>query len=149
MHLYTKICGLFTPKSEAYPKIAAMYAHLDSHLQLRCGEIGAEMEQSCETDDVFEVYTSHWARFQGAARQIDRLFSYTNRHWVKNEQYQPKIVCDAYTLHMNNWREFALEPVRVRITEALIQRIQSHRGGQDIDLALIKDVLSSLCKYST
>jgi hypothetical protein len=152
MQLYAQLCGLFRPKSESQVKVAAVYARLDGYLRERCEEVSKELGLESRGSEgilgILKPYLWHWRLFQSAAKQIDRVFNYINRHWVKLSQLKGNDVDDIYNLHLKNWRNFMLEPVRDEMTKALLQKVWEQRGDQIIENTLMKEVLNSLSRCS-
>lgn len=89
-------------------------------------------------------YIREWDRYTTAAKYINHLFRYLNRHWVKREIDEgKKDIYDVYTLHLVQWREELFSKVNVNVMAAVLTMVEKQRNGETIEQAQIKSVVDS------
>lgn len=113
--------------------------YLKAHLQ-------GILEQSKGHSDeaLLTFYIKEWDRYTTAAKYINHLFKYLNRHWVKREIDEgKKDVYDIYTLHLVEWREELFEKVTKKVMNAVLKMVEKQRNGETIEQAQIKSIVDS------
>ena len=89
-------------------------------------------------------YIREWSRYTTAAKYVNHLFSYLNRHWVKREIDEgKKNVYDVYTLHLVKWKNDFFENVHAKVMEAVLNLIEKQRNGETIEQSQIKSIVDS------
>lgn len=89
-------------------------------------------------------YIREWDRYTTAAKYINHLFRYLNRHWVKREIDEgKKDIYDVYTLHLVQWRVELFSKVNVNVMAAVLTMVEKQRNGETIEQAQIKSVVDS------
>ena len=104
------------------------------------------LEQSKDYSDeaLLTFYIKEWDRYTTAAKYINHLFKYLNRHWVKREIDEgKKDVYDIYTLHLVEWREELFEKVSKIVMKAVLRMVEKQRNGETIEQAQIKSIVDS------
>ena len=113
--------------------------YLKAHLQ---GILGQSKDYSDEA--LLTFYIKEWDRYTTAAKYINHLFKYLNRHWVKREIDEgKKDVYDIYTLHLVEWREELFEKVSKTVMKAVLRMVEKQRNGETIEQAQIKSIVDS------
>ncbi|KAL2177589.1 Cullin [Thermothelomyces heterothallicus CBS 202.75] len=102
-------------------------------------------ESRTHTDEaLLAFYTREWQRYTTAAKYIDNMFSYLNRHWVKREIDEgKKTVYDVYTLHLVQWRDVLFAKISEKVMAAVLKLVEKQRNGETIEHNQIKQVVSS------
>ncbi|KAJ5578272.1 cullin-1 [Penicillium hispanicum] len=102
-------------------------------------------ESQSHTDEaLLGFYIREWTRYTTAAKYVNHLFSYLNRHWVKREIDEgKKNVFDVYTLHLVKWKDDFFENVHTKVMEAVLSLIEKQRNGETIEQSQIKSIVDS------
>ncbi|OWP05543.1 cullin [Marssonina coronariae] len=89
-------------------------------------------------------YIREWDRYTVAAKYINHLFKYLNRHWVKREMDEgKKNIYDVYTLHLVQWRLTLFNAVHEQVMEAVLKMVERQRNGETIEHNQIKSIVDS------
>lgn len=113
--------------------------YLSRHLSLVHNESQSHTEEA-----LLGFYIREWTRFTTAAKYVNHLFSYLNRHWVKREIDEgKKNVYDVYTLHLVKWKEDFFENVHNKVMDAVLNLIEKQRNGETIEQSQIKSIVDS------
>lgn len=89
-------------------------------------------------------YIREWTRYTTAAKYVNHLFRYLNRHWVKREIDEgKKNIYDVYTLHLVKWKEDFFKKVQEKVMEAVLNLIEKQRNGETIEQSQIKNIVDS------
>lgn len=89
-------------------------------------------------------YIREWDRYTTAAKYINHLFRYLNRHWVKREMDEgKKSVYDVYTLHLVQWRVHLFGQVHEQVMAAVLKMVEKQRNGETIEHNQIKSIVDS------
>ena len=113
--------------------------YLKAHLQLI-----HEQSKGHSDEALLTFYIKEWDRYTTAAKYINHLFHYLNRHWVKREIDEgKKDVYDVYTLHLVEWREELFEKVSSNVMAAVLKMVEKQRNGETIEQAQIKSIVDS------
>jgi cullin 1 len=89
-------------------------------------------------------YMREWVRYTTAAKYINHLFRYLNRHWVKREIDEgKKNVFDVYTLHLVKWRDDFFQNVHEKVMDAVLNLVEKQRNGETIEQSQIKSIVDS------
>lgn len=117
--------------------------NLKSYLSKHLAEIH-EKSISHVDEALLAYYIREWDRYTTAAKYINHLFRYLNRHWVKREIDEgKKDIYDVYTLHLVQWREELFSKVNVNVMAAVLTMVEKQRNGETIEQAQIKSVVDS------
>ncbi|KAI5452672.1 ubiquitin ligase (cullin) of SCF [Naganishia albida] len=110
----------------------------------------ARLRKQCETlSDValIQYYYKEWESYTRGANYVSRLFTYLNRYWVKREKDEGrKGVYPVYILALVQWREHMFENLygkNNKLVNAVLQQIENHRNGEEVDTTLLKGVVES------
>ncbi|CZT06180.1 probable SCF complex member Cullin 1 [Rhynchosporium agropyri] len=97
------------------------------------------------TDEaLLSFYIREWDRYTTAAKYINHLFKYLNRHWVKREMDEgKKNIYDVYTLHLVQWRVTLFAKVQEKVMEAVLKMVERQRHGETIEHNQIKSIVDS------
>lgn len=89
-------------------------------------------------------YMREWERYTTAAKYINHLFRYLNRHWVKREMDEgKKNIYDVYTLHLVQWRSTFFQDVNTKVMQAVLKMVEKQRNGETIEHHQIKAIVES------
>lgn len=117
--------------------------NLKTYLSKHLAEIH-EKSISHVDEALLAYYIREWDRYTTAAKYINHLFRYLNRHWVKREIDEgKKDIYDVYTLHLVQWREELFSKVNVNVMAAVLTMVEKQRNGETIEQAQIKSVVDS------
>lgn len=117
--------------------------NLKTYLSKHLAEIH-EKSISHVDEALLAYYIREWDRYTTAAKYINHLFRYLNRHWVKREIDEgKKDIYDVYTLHLVQWREELFSKVNVSVMAAVLTMVEKQRNGETIEQAQIKSVVDS------
>ena len=79
-----------------------------------------------------------------AAKYINHLFKYLNRHWVKREVDEgKKDIYDVYTLHLVEWKSEFFGKSHTNVMDAVLKLVEKQRNGETIEQGRIKSVVDS------
>ena len=97
------------------------------------------------TDEaLLTFYIREWDRYTTAAKYINHLFRYLNRHWVKRELDEgKKNIYDVYTLHLVQWRTTLFSEVHEKVMDAVLKMVEKQRHGETIEHGQIKSIVNS------
>lgn len=99
---------------------------------------------SFSNEGLLTFYIREWDRFTRAAKLINHLFKYLNRHWVKREMDEgKKNIFDVYTLHLVHWKDDFFKNVHEKVMEAVLKLVEKQRNGETIDQMQIKSIVDS------
>jgi len=95
-------------------------------------------------EGLLTYYIKQWNRYTNAAKYINHLFKYLNRHWVKREVDEgKKDVYDVYTLHLVMWKEEFFMKVHEDVMAAVLRMVEKQRLGETIEQSQIKSIVDS------
>lgn len=113
--------------------------YLSRHLDAVCKESENHAEEA-----LLAFYIREWDRYTTAAKYINHLFRYLNRHWVKREIDEgKKNVYDVYTLHLVKWKDDFFLKVHEKVMGAVLNLIEKQRNGETIEQSQIKSIVDS------
>ncbi|KAI9811869.1 MAG: hypothetical protein M1827_005220 [Pycnora praestabilis] len=120
-----------------------LYNNLIGYLTKHLGEI--EADSTTHNDEaLLTFYIREWDRYTTAAKYINHLFRYLNRHWVKREMDEgKKNIYDVYTLHLVQWREILFLKVRDNVMASVLRMVEKQRNGETIEQSQIKSIVDS------
>jgi cullin 1 len=106
---------------------------------------GLVTESRTHADEaLLSFYIREWDRYTTAAKYINHLFRYLNRHWVKREMDEgKKNIYDVYTLHLVQWRLTLFSEVHEKVMEAVLKMVEKQRHGETIEHSQIKSIVDS------
>lgn len=113
--------------------------YLSRHLE------GVHRESESHTEEaLLGFYIREWSRYTTAAKYVNHLFRYLNRHWVKREIDEgKKNVFDVYTLHLVKWKDDFFIKVHDKVMTAVLNLIEKQRNGETIEQSQIKSIVDS------
>ncbi|TGZ77072.1 Cullin-domain-containing protein [Ascodesmis nigricans] len=113
--------------------------YLNSHLE------GLKQESSKHVDEaLLSYYIREWNRYTTAAKYINHLFKYLNRHWVKREMDEgKKNIYDVYTLHLVQWGSQFFTAVQKHVMDSVLKQVEKQRNGETIETAMVKSIVDS------
>lgn len=113
--------------------------YLSQHLE------GVHRESEAHAEEaLLGFYIREWDRYTTAAKYVNHLFRYLNRHWVKREIDEgKKNVYDVYTLHLVKWKDDFFMKVHQKVMAAVLNLIEKQRNGETIEQSQIKSVVDS------
>ncbi|RMJ26367.1 cullin 1 [Aspergillus sp. HF37] len=120
-----------------------LYRMLGDYLSQHLEGVHRESEAHAE-EALLGFYIREWARYTTAAKYVNHLFRYLNRHWVKREIDEgKKNVYDVYTLHLVKWKDDFFMKVHQKVMAAVLNLIEKQRNGETIEQSQIKSVVDS------
>lgn len=120
-----------------------MYNLLGQYLTRHLDTVFKASETHAE-EALLGFYIREWARYTTAAKYINHIFKYLNRHWVKREIDEgKKNIYDVYTLHLVKWKEDFFKKVQEKVMEAVLNLIERQRNGETIEQSQIKNIVDS------
>jgi cullin 1 len=121
---------------ELYRKLGE---YLSRHLEWVHGESMGHTDEA-----LLSFYIREWQRYTTAAKYINHLFRYLNRHWVKREIDEgKKNVYDVYTQHLVKWKEDFFLKVHEKVMGAVLKLVEKQRNGETIEQSQIKSIVDS------
>ncbi|KAK2630594.1 hypothetical protein QTJ16_001414 [Diplocarpon rosae] len=103
-----------------------------------------EKSRTHSDEALLTFYIREWDRYTVAAKYINHLFKYLNRHWVKREMDEgKKNIYDVYTLHLVQWRMTLFNAVHEQVMEAVLKMVERQRNGETIEHNQIKSIVDS------
>jgi cullin 1 len=120
-----------------------LYRNLRNYLK---SHLAAVYEKSKgHTDEaLLSFYIEEWKRYTNAAKYINHLFRYLNRHWVKRGVDEGmKEIYDVYTLHLVQWREELFMKINTNVMDSVLKMVEKQRHGETIEQAQIKSIVDS------
>ncbi|EGE09399.1 hypothetical protein TEQG_08300 [Trichophyton equinum CBS 127.97] len=120
-----------------------LYNLLGHYLSRHLGGV-YEASLSHSDEPLLSFYIREWTRYTTAAKYINHLFRYLNRHWVKREVDEgKKDIYDVYTLHLVRWKEDFFRLVHENVMSAVLGLIEKQRNGETIEQSQIKHIVNS------
>ncbi|OJJ49911.1 hypothetical protein ASPZODRAFT_156939 [Penicilliopsis zonata CBS 506.65] len=120
-----------------------LYKLLGLYLSRHLHDVSRESQKHTE-EGLLAFYIREWIRYTTAAKYVNHLFRYLNRHWVKREIDEgKKNVYDVYTLHLVKWKEDFFANVHEKVMEAVLNLIEKQRNGETIEQSQIKSIVDS------
>ena len=125
-----------------------LYNHLKTYLTGHLRDV--YQSANVHTDEtLLAVYIREWNRYTTAAKYINHLFSYLNRHWVKREMDEgKKNVYDVYTLHLVRWKTDLFMHVQEPVMAAVLRLVEKQRNGETVEQTQIKKIVNSFGGHS-
>jgi cullin 1 len=103
-----------------------------------------ERSKSHTDEALLTFYIKEWDRYTTAAKYINHLFRYLNRHWVKREMDEgKKNIYDVYTLHLVQWRAVLFKDTQEKVMAAVLKMVEKQRHGETIEHSQIKSIVDS------
>ncbi|KAI5284871.1 hypothetical protein KEM54_001005 [Ascosphaera aggregata] len=103
-----------------------------------------QQSHSHSDEALLSFYIREWQQFTTAAKYINHLFRYLNRHWVKREVDEGKRdVYDVYTLHLVRWRDDLFLKIEESLMLAVLNLVEKQRNGETIEQTQIKAIVDS------
>lgn len=120
-----------------------LYSNLISYLTKYLEALGVKSKS--HTDEaLLTFYIKEWDRYTTAAKFINHLFKYLNRHWVKREMDEgKKNIYDVYTLHLVQWRTVLFQATQDKVMAAVLKMVEKQRHGETIEHSQIKSIVDS------
>ncbi|KAE8355037.1 Cullin [Aspergillus coremiiformis] len=120
-----------------------LYKLLGEYLSRHLDAVYHESKSHTE-EALLAFYIREWARYTTAAKYINHLFGYLNRHWVKREIDEgKKNVFDVYTLHLVKWKDDFFMKVHGKVMDAVLNLVEKQRNGETIEQSQIKSIVDS------
>ncbi|KAF8544914.1 Cullin [Trichophaea hybrida] len=103
-----------------------------------------EESQGHADEALLGFYIKEWDRYTTAAKYINHLFRYLNRHWVKREMDEgKKNIYDVYTLHLVRWKMDLFDDVQKHVMDGVLKLVEKQRNGETIETAMVKSIVDS------
>lgn len=129
--------------AEAHLLGEELYKLLGEYLSRHLSDV-YDQSQTHTEEGLLGFYIREWERYTTAAKYVNHIFKYLNRHWVKREIDEgKKNVYDVYTLHLVKWKEDFFENVHEKVMDAVLSLIEKQRNGETIEQSQIKSIVDS------
>ncbi|RDW79613.1 hypothetical protein BP5796_01401 [Coleophoma crateriformis] len=120
-----------------------LYQNLISYLNNYLKDLVVESKKHSD-EALLAFYIREWDRYTTAAKYVNHLFRYLNRHWVKREMEEgKKNIYDVYTLHLVQWRITLFSEVHEKVMGAVLKMVEKQRHGETIEHNQIKSIVDS------
>ncbi|RKF53856.1 Cullin-1 [Golovinomyces cichoracearum] len=97
-----------------------------------------------QDEALLSFYIREWDRYTIAAKYINHLFRYLNRHWIKREMDEgKKNIYDVYTLHLVQWRVTLFSELHEKVIRSVLKMVERQRQGETIQHSQIKSIVDS------
>ncbi|KAH1434094.1 hypothetical protein KXX32_000830 [Aspergillus fumigatus] len=137
------VVRLSVPYANAHLLGEELYKLLGEYLSRHLVAVYRESLSHTE-EALLGFYIREWVRYTTAAKYVNHLFRYLNRHWVKREIDEgKKNVYDVYTLHLVKWKDDFFMKVHEKVMEAVLNLIEKQRNGETIEQSQIKNIVDS------
>lgn len=104
----------------------------------------ADKAKTLQGDALLVYHNERWKRFTDAAKYVNHIFRYLNRHWVKREMDEgKKDVYDVYTLYLVRWKLDFFSMSNAKVMESVLHLIEKQRNGESIETSQISAVVQS------
>jgi len=120
-----------------------LYNNLIGYLQRHLSGL-KEQSQNHVDEALLTFYIKEWNRYTTAAKFINDLFRYLNRHWVKREMDEgKKDIYDVYTLHLVRWKKDLFDHVQKHVMDGVLKLVEKQRNGETIETQMVKSIVDS------
>ncbi|KAI5785046.1 Cullin [Peziza echinospora] len=120
-----------------------LYNNLIGYLQRHLSGLKETSKQHVD-EALLSFYIKEWNRYTTAAKFINDLFRYLNRHWVKREMDEgKKDIYDVYTLHLVRWKKDLFDHVQRHVMDGVLKLVEKQRNGETIETAVVKSIVDS------
>lgn len=120
-----------------------LYNNLIGYLTRHLSGLKQESQKHAD-ETLLQFYIKEWDRYTTAAKFINHLFRYLNRHWVKREMDEgKKNIYDVYTLHLVRWKVDLFDDVQKHVMDGVLKLVEKQRNGETIETAMVKSIVDS------
>ncbi|KAL7268368.1 ubiquitin ligase (cullin) of SCF [Rhizina undulata] len=120
-----------------------LYNNLIGYLSKHLTELKEESASHAD-EALLAFYIREWDRYTTAAKYINHLFRYLNRHWVKREMDEgKKNIYDVYTLHLVRWKLDLFDHVQKHVMDGVLKLVEKQRNGETIESTMVKSIVDS------
>ncbi|KAF8457588.1 Cullin [Kalaharituber pfeilii] len=120
-----------------------IYNSLIGYLQRHLSALKEKSKDHVD-EALLNFYIREWKRYTTAAKYINHLFRYLNRHWVKREMDEgKKDIYDVYTLHLVRWKKDLFDHVQKHVMDGVLKLVEKQRNGETIETAVVKLIVDS------
>lgn len=120
-----------------------LYNNLIRYLREHLAQL-TEQSKKHTDEALLSFYIREWKRYTTAAKYINHLFSYLNRHWVKREVDEgKKSIYDVYTLHLVRWKLDLFTHVQESVMASVLKLVEKQRNGETVEQTQIKSIVDS------
>ena len=120
-----------------------LYRNLKNYLKAHLAIVYQNSTTHTE-EALLSFYIREWNRYTTAAKYINHLFRYLNRHWVKREVDEgKKDIYDVYTLHLVQWKDEFFMKVNQNVMSSVLKMVEKMRHGETVESTQIKSIVDS------
>uniref|UniRef100_A0A914DEA7 Cullin family profile domain-containing protein n=1 Tax=Acrobeloides nanus TaxID=290746 RepID=A0A914DEA7_9BILA len=96
-----------------------------------------------EASQLLENYATFWKR-KFSSKVANGIFEYLNRQWIRRELDEGnQDVYEIYNLAIVIWKTIFFDTLHQNITAAILKLIEQDRNGEQVQISLVGDLISS------
>ncbi|PVU92263.1 hypothetical protein BB559_003763 [Furculomyces boomerangus] len=92
---------------------------------------------------LLKKYEEEWKKYVLASSILRQVFSYVNRHWVKREHDEGRLVKDIYSLMISEWNDSVFTGINEKLIIAANSEIENWRNNEIVETTPIKTLTDS------
>eukprot|EP01127_Copromyxa_protea_P020813 TRINITY_DN69_c0_g1_i1.p1 TRINITY_DN69_c0_g1~~TRINITY_DN69_c0_g1_i1.p1 ORF type:complete len:780 (+),score=218.89 TRINITY_DN69_c0_g1_i1:72-2411(+) len=126
-------------KQELYEKVAALFQEV---VEKDCVEMKGK-----SGDILLKDYLQRFTNFTSATNMIKNIFAYMQRYYIPSQMTNGDgSVRPIFELSLVKWRDFAFEPLKAKLLQALLVLVTAERDGEKVDKTLLSNMVQAYIK---
>lgn len=126
-------------KQELYDKVAALFQEV---VEKDCTEMKGKRGYILLKD-----YLQRFTNFTSATNMIKNIFAYMQRYYIPSQMTNGDgSVRPIFELSLVKWRDFAYEPLKAKLLQALLTLVTAERDGEKVDKTLLSNMVQAYIK---
>lgn len=119
-----------------------LYKRLNSYLEDYLEEL-FENATGLDNEKLLMYYTTKWAEFRSSSKEVNKIFNYLNRHWVRRAKSERREdVHEVFKLTLIKWRDHLLKrDLNARLTKTVLSLIERERNGDEINSNALRNYI--------